>query len=126
MSRSAGQTMEIRQRGHQPWRTAALNQDEEEIVDALSSSTASYTGTNLDPLLLRAARGEVCRSVDPRICFFCNDIYIYFPPCIPDEGLTCITLSVNIESGEDPSMDDETSRKAYEILQRFGNGSPDI
>eukprot|EP01084_Bolivina_argentea_P286911 492262_1 len=53
-----GQPMEIRQRVSQSWRSAALNQDEEEMVDALSSSTASYTGTNLDPLMLRAARGE--------------------------------------------------------------------
>ncbi len=67
MSRSVGQPTKMFHWVPQSCRSAALLQQgaEKEMVDdlSLSKAAASDIGKNLDPLLLRAARGEVCRSV---------------------------------------------------------------
>ncbi len=51
-----------------------------------------------------------------------RSFHFFCLPCSTDEDLPCIALSVSIEGGKDPSMVDETSRKAYAMLQRFDKG----
>ncbi len=119
-SRSVGQPMEIRQRMSRSWRSATLNQDEDEMVATLSSSATADIEKNLDPLLLRAARGEVCRPIGLRISLCEEYTYIYILEIIffltrMNVHVTT-TLFVNIEGGENPSMDDATSRKTYAML----------